>query len=219
MPSRQPRWPSMGLASCSAMARARSLRRIGAGGARHFLDFLFLVRQEFVQRRIEQTDGDGQARHVLEDRREIAALHRQQLGQRGSALLLARRPGSSGAPQRCGRHRRTCARCGKGRCLRRRTCAPWRHRRACRHWCAPSGGATASAQPISVPKSPVSSGWRIGTVPLNTWPAAAIDGDDVAARDDDDLPPPVFALARYRSSEMPAPETQGRPMPRATTAA
>ena len=27
-----------------------------------------------------------------------------------------------------------------------------------------------SAQPISVPKSPVSSGWRIATLPLNTWP-------------------------------------------------
>ena len=88
MPRRQPRWPSMGLASCSAIARARSFAGIGAGGARHFLDFLVLVRQEFVQRRIEQADGDRQAFHHLEDRLEIAALHRQQFGQRGFALVF-----------------------------------------------------------------------------------------------------------------------------------
>ena len=43
-----------------------------------------------------------------------------ELGQRRLALLARRRRGSSRAPLRCGRPRRTCARCGRGRCPRRR---------------------------------------------------------------------------------------------------
>jgi hypothetical protein len=56
--------------------------------AGHFGEFLELgiaMRQEFVQRRIEQADGDRQARHHVEDRDEIGALFGQQLGQRGAA--------------------------------------------------------------------------------------------------------------------------------------
>ncbi len=62
--------------------------RIGVHGARHFLDLGMGVRQELVQRRIEQTDRDGQALHDLEQLDEVGALHRQQFCQRGAARLL-----------------------------------------------------------------------------------------------------------------------------------
>jgi hypothetical protein len=54
------------------------------------------VRQELVQRRIEQADRDRQALHDLEQRGEVLALHRQQLGQRraparsSSARIISR---------------------------------------------------------------------------------------------------------------------------------
>ena len=60
---RWPRWPSMGLASCRAMARARNLFArwcFGSGG--NFFELLLLLRQELVQRRIEEPDGDGGTR-------------------------------------------------------------------------------------------------------------------------------------------------------------
>ena len=49
-------------------------------------DIRFSGRQEFVQRRVEQADGDRPAGHHAENARKIAPLHRQQLGQRGAAL-------------------------------------------------------------------------------------------------------------------------------------
>ena len=52
--------------------------RIGVHRARDFLDLGLGVRQEFVQRRIEQPDRDRQALHDLEQLDEIGALHRQQ---------------------------------------------------------------------------------------------------------------------------------------------
>jgi hypothetical protein len=52
--------------------RARSFRDLG--------DFFIGMRNEFVQRRIEQPDGDRQPLHDAEYFQEIAALHRQQLG-------------------------------------------------------------------------------------------------------------------------------------------
>ena len=51
-------------------------------------DLLLGVRQEFVQRRIEQADGHRQAAHDLEQLDEIGALHRQQFRQRGAARFL-----------------------------------------------------------------------------------------------------------------------------------
>ncbi len=41
-----------------------------------------------MQRRIEQPDRDRQALHDLEQLDEVAALHRQDLGERGAARLL-----------------------------------------------------------------------------------------------------------------------------------
>ena len=55
--------------------------------------------------------------------------------------------------------------------------------RRSRHWCGPAGGARASAQPISVPKSPTSSGWMVGTSPSITSPVDAVEGDHVAFAD------------------------------------
>ena len=46
------------------------------------------MRQEFVQRRVEQPDRHRQPAHDLEQRDEIVALHRQQLRQRDAAGLL-----------------------------------------------------------------------------------------------------------------------------------
>ena len=48
--------------------------------------------------------------------------------------------------------------------------APCARRAACRRWCAPSCVRTSSAQPISVAKSPESSGWMVGTAPSMTSP-------------------------------------------------
>ena len=54
------------------------LARIGVHRTRDFLDLGLGVRQELVQRRIEQADRDRQALHDLEQLDEIGALHRQQ---------------------------------------------------------------------------------------------------------------------------------------------
>ena len=50
------------------------------------------------------------------------------------------RPGSSPGRSGAAPRRRTCARCGRGRCPGRRTRAPWRRRRGCRRSRAPPGG-------------------------------------------------------------------------------
>ena len=62
--------------------------RIGVHRARDFLDLGLGVRQELMQRRIEQPDGHRQALHDFEQFDEIGALHRQQFRQRGAARLL-----------------------------------------------------------------------------------------------------------------------------------
>ena len=52
---------------------------------------LAAVRQELVERRIEQPDRDRQSVHRLEDPLEVGPLHRQQLGQRATpAAFVAR---------------------------------------------------------------------------------------------------------------------------------
>ena len=79
-------------------------------------------------------------------------------------------------------------------------------------------GGTASAQSISVAKSPDSSGSTIGTAPTNTSPVAPSSvmispACTVVPRGRQRLRVVVDARCS------PAPATQGRPMPRATTAA
>ena len=51
-------------------------------------DDLIAMRQELMQRRIEQADGHGKPRHDLEQLDEVLALRRQQLGERLAAPLL-----------------------------------------------------------------------------------------------------------------------------------
>ena len=58
------------------------------GGFRNILEFRLMMRQKFVQRRIEQPDGDRQTDHDLEYLAEIIALFRQQFGQSGAAALF-----------------------------------------------------------------------------------------------------------------------------------
>ncbi len=78
-PSRQPRWPSMGLLSARASARAwTSAASIPICRARR-CSALSLVRQELVERRIEQPDRDRQPGQRLEDALEVLLLHGQQM--------------------------------------------------------------------------------------------------------------------------------------------
>ncbi len=58
---------------------------VGAQAVRHFLHFLVGMRQEFMQRRIEQADRHRQAGHDGEELAEILPLERQQARQRGAA--------------------------------------------------------------------------------------------------------------------------------------
>ena len=74
-----------------------------------------------------------------------------------------------------------------------------------------------SAHSISVPKSPTSSGCNVGTAPAITSPVApsmVMISPSLSSRPDTRSSFAALSMAR-----LPAPETQGRPMPRATTAA
>ena len=73
-----------------------------------------------MQRRIERADDHRESVHGFEQAGEIRALHGQKLGQRLAAVLFVVAPGSWPARTADGLRRRTCARCGTGRCLRRR---------------------------------------------------------------------------------------------------
>ena len=69
----------------------RQLARVFAHGLGDFRDLGFSVRQEFVQRRVQQADRYRHALHDLEQADEILALHRQDLRQcRAAALLVVR---------------------------------------------------------------------------------------------------------------------------------
>ena len=50
----------------------------GGHQGRGLPDQVVLVGQELVQRRVDESDHNGQSRHRLEDPHEVAALHRQQ---------------------------------------------------------------------------------------------------------------------------------------------
>ena len=132
-----------------------------------------------MQRRVEQPHRDRQPVHRLEDADEVGLLLRAELLERGVLLVRRCRRGSCAARSAAGR-RGTCARCGTGRCPRRRTRAP----------CAASSGRSAlvrtfsvrssSAQPRIVPKWPVGSGVITGTSPTHDLAGRAGDRDHVA---------------------------------------
>ena len=71
------------------LGRARAqLVGADAQSLRHLVHFLVRFRQEFMQRRIEQADSDRQAGHDLEQLGEVLALHGQELGERRPPSLL-----------------------------------------------------------------------------------------------------------------------------------
>ena len=85
-------------------------------------DLLVVVRQELVERRIEQADRDRAARPSPgRSRRSRSRCIGRSFASARSRGRSSRRRGSSRAPRGCGPARRTCARCGTGRCPRRRT--------------------------------------------------------------------------------------------------
>ena len=113
-------------------------RRETPSSVGELLDLLLLVRQELVERRIEQANRDRQAAHLAEDLDEVPLLVGQELRERASRAPRRRRRGSSRAPRGSAPRRRTCARCGRGRCPRRRSSARCARRAACRRSRAPS---------------------------------------------------------------------------------
>ena len=168
-PRRQPRSPSIGFCSWSALDRREELLVL-VGRAAVLLragdldELLLEVRQELVERRVDQADDDRQAVHRLEDALEVALLEDLELGHRGverrDVLLLvggellaggaswpspgspASRRGSRRGRSRAARPRGTCARSGTGRCPARRSSGPGRPPRACRRSSRrPSGGS------------------------------------------------------------------------------
>ena len=68
------------------MARRRSAGTLSCVG--EAVDLGVAVGQELMERRVEQPDADRIALHGAEDRLEVAALHRQQLGERLAAARL-----------------------------------------------------------------------------------------------------------------------------------
>ena len=89
-----PRVPSIGLVSARwwiALERLLELLEVVAHLDPRALDLLRdlrLVRQELVQRRVEQADRDRQPRHLLEEALEVLLLERQELVERGAARVL-----------------------------------------------------------------------------------------------------------------------------------
>ena len=65
---------------------------VGAERPRHLLQLRVGVRQELVQRRVEQPDGDRQVAHDAEQLVEVVALERQQPRQRRAAAGLVAAP-------------------------------------------------------------------------------------------------------------------------------
>ena len=59
-----------------------------AGGIGQLLELGIALRQELMQRRVEQADGARQARHFRENLFEVASLSRQQQGERLAAAGL-----------------------------------------------------------------------------------------------------------------------------------
>ena len=112
MPRRQPRWPSIGLNSCSSSTRLQQfgqlllqIARLDAVLLRHLLlhrlagvrqpgeihHQVFALGQELVQRRIERADHHRESVHGLEQAGEILALHGQQLLQRLACAIFSSR--------------------------------------------------------------------------------------------------------------------------------
>ena len=94
MPSRTPRVPIIGFTSCQLRAAFSSFALVLVELAARFLvEQLGDLRQELVQRRVEQADGDGQAVHRLEDADEVFLLLDEQRVERVAPLRARSRRG------------------------------------------------------------------------------------------------------------------------------
>ena len=176
---RQPRWPSIGLAR--ATARRGASRPPASRPVRLAISFLGLVvvRQEFVQRRIEQANRDRQALHRGEDADEVFALERQQLGQAPSCDL---RPLSARIISRIGEMRSP----SKNMCSVRHRPMPSAPNSRAR---LASAGVSAlvrifsvrylSAHFMTVPKSPLSFGFLRGDRAFEHFAGRAVERDGV----------------------------------------
>ncbi len=120
MPRRQPRWPSIGLNSCSSCTLFAIFVPRDAQLVRQRVLLRVVVRQEFMQRRIEQADGRGQAVQRVEDANKVIPSGTAAAWRGPSSDLRYSRPGSSRAWRRFDRPRRTYVRCDRARCPRRR---------------------------------------------------------------------------------------------------
>ena len=171
------------LVQFGARGLRKSLRR-HAGLLRDAGDVFGRVRQEFVQRRIEQADRHRQAGHDAEDLGEVGALHRQQLVERAAAALL--RSSARIISRTTGMRSASKNMCS----VRQRPMPSAPNLRAVSASSGVSALArtfmrrTASAQPISSAKSPPSGGSTIFTAPTQHLALGAVDGDDVALLQD-----------------------------------
>ena len=204
MPSRQPRWPSIGLASASFDPREQRLERSRGRARRRRAAALHL--QAWSVRGRNSCSGGSSSRIVTgspliavkipRSRRAAWAGAWRARPRRSSLVVGQDHLAHRGMPAR---RRRTCARCGTGRCPRRRTRGP----------CARPAGVSALARTASpadvvgpaeqLPKSVVDLRRRSGRrAPANTSPGGAVEGDRVALAEDG-VADASAACARRRS--------------------
>ena len=110
----------------------------------------------------------GVAVHRLEDAVEVVALQRQQLVRAPCGDRLRCRRGSSAARSGCGPRRRTCARCGTGRCRGRRTRRRARPDPAGRRWRGRRGGGTCRPTTAACRSADRCRDFVASSVPLTT---------------------------------------------------
>ncbi len=235
MPRRTPRRPSIGFCSRSASTRREHLALVASvpsspSGRSPSLQLqprlelgdlaqqLVVARQELVQRRIDQADGHRQPVHRAEQAVEVA---------RAASAAASRAPrrapprparGSSAARSAAARPRRTCARCGTGRCPRRRSRARARRRAGSRRW--PRRRACGCRRPTEQLQRSGSSksGTTVGSCAGEHLAGGAVERDAVAlARAV--RPSTVQRAPRRRPRSPSTPTTAGLPNWRATSAA
>ena len=146
--SRQPRWPSIGFISCSCATRAFTSAGVTPSSLASLGLALGVVRQELVQRRIEQADRHRQALHRLEDADEVLALERQQLRQ-GRLAASSSFVGQDHLPHgedavAVEEHVLGAA---QADALGAELAGPLGVGRACRRWCGPSACGTCRPTP------------------------------------------------------------------------
>ena len=180
MSSRQPRWPSIGLDSVSAMTRSRS-----SAGSTFIAAATSAISSSLFGR---NSCSGGSSRRIVTGRpRMMVKSSTKSLALHAAGAWPAPRGGPSELSARIISRTARMRSPSKNMCsVRQRPMPSAPNSRAARASFGVSALArtcmrrTASAQPISVPKSPVSSGCSVGTRPSKTSPVRAVDGDDVA---------------------------------------